>query len=117
MKKGFLVISDNRVIIKIPVTEIVHVESKGMRSSILTSSGERLGCSRNLGCLCKELDKTGLIVRVHTSHAVNLDKIKKVQKERKGFIFMQNGTIVPIAKRRKAEFFKRFLSLVPGSQE
>jgi DNA-binding LytR/AlgR family response regulator len=108
-KPKFIVISDSRVIHKIPLSEIVHVESKGMRSTIHTSSGRMFTCSKNLGILCKELDKAEIIFRVHTSFAVNLYKIVHVKKEKNSCILMNNGTAIPISKRRKLDFFKRYL--------
>ena len=109
IKNDFLVISDNRVIKKILISEIVHVESKGMHSSIYTSSGERHTCSRNLGSICKELTLSGNICRVHTSFAINMDKIDLVKTRKNSFVLMKTGALVPVSKRKKHIFFMRYL--------
>ena len=113
MKKDFLVISDNWVIHKIPYIDIVYIASKGMRSNIHVASGARYACSKNLGSLCKELDKGKIICRVHTSFAVNSLKIERIQKDKQGLIIMTDGSVVPISKRRKSEFYKKYFAIPP----
>lgn len=112
-KKDFLVVSDNRVIHKIPLVEIVHVESKGMRSCIHTIAGHQHSCSKNLGAIYKDISKTNLFFRVDTSFAVNLSKVVKIKKEKSPVVVMSNGSVIPISKRRKSEFFKRYLEVPP----
>jgi len=112
-KQEFLVISDKRVSHKIPFTEVVLIESKGMISKIHTSSGANYTCSKNLGALCKELAGAEMIYRLHTSYAINLNNIIKVNKQKKAII-MSNGFMVPIAKARKSEFFKRYMPVHPA---
>ena len=42
--------------------------------------------------------------RIHQSHIINTDFISKVLKEDGGFVVMENGVKIPIARRRKDEF-------------
>ena len=109
MKKDFLVISENRVIHKIPFSEIVHVVSSGMNSFIHKSNGDRHRCSKSMGTICKELN-TDIFLRIHTSHTVNHNHISKVKKEINGVVIMSNGSVLPISKRRKKDFFDKYLS-------
>lgn len=108
MRNEFLIISDNRVIHKVPVAEIVHVESKGMYSEIHTASGTKHCCCKNMGAIFKLLEKASNFFRVHTSHAVNLDHVAKVKRIKQGYIIMSNGSVIPISKRRKTDFFKNY---------
>lgn len=112
----FLVISDHRVVLKIPMAEIVHVEAKYMRSTIHTCAGTSYSCCKNLGELYKELIGSKLFFRVHTSYAVNLSHVAKVKKSKHGIVIMSNGAIIPISKRRKSEFFKVHLPELPDIQ-
>jgi two-component system LytT family response regulator len=108
MTKDFLVVSDNRVVHKIPIVEIEHVESQGMRSFIHISNGIQYACSKNMGEIFKMLDATNTFYRIDTSFTVNLTKIVKVQKDKSAFVIMSNGKVIPISKRRKMEFFRRY---------
>lgn len=116
MQNGFLVISDNRVIHKIPYVEIVHVESKGMRSNIHTCVGAKHSCCKNLGVLYKELEPSHMFCRVHTSYAINLNHIATVKKTKHGLVVMSNGMVIPISKRRKSEFYERHLGEMTDSK-
>jgi len=111
-KKRCLIVSDKRVVHKILLSEIIHVESKGMRCSIHMSCGAIYSCARNLGSLCRDLANAETICRVHTSFAVNLGKIVCVNKEKKSFVLMSNGSTIPVSKRRKSSFFRQYMG--PG---
>jgi two-component system LytT family response regulator len=112
----FLVISDNRVIHKIRISEIVHVESRGMHCDIHTCSGAMLSCCKNMGEICKGLESARIFFRVHTSYTINLNHVAKVKKEKSGTVIMSNGIIIPISKRRKSEFFSKHLAALPDFQ-
>ena len=109
MKNSFLKFSDKKMIYKVPTAEIIHVESDGMSTVTYTSSGEEHKCCKNLGAIYKELDKAKTFFRVHTSFIVNLTKIKAYKKEKGGIIVMTNGFHIPVSKRRKSEFLKKYL--------
>lgn len=114
MNNSFLVISDNRVIHKIPIAQIDIVQSKGKRCCIHTASGDILTCSKNVGVIIKEVCKFNIFFRVDTSYAVNLHKILRVKKEKKTFVIMSNGSVLPVSKRRRSGFFERYLALPPN---
>jgi DNA-binding LytR/AlgR family response regulator len=85
-----------------------------MRSNIHTTSGAKYACSKNLGTLCKELDKAKMICRVHTSFAVNLLRIERIQKDKQGLIIMTERSVVPISRRRKSELYKKYVDTHAG---
>jgi two-component system LytT family response regulator len=45
--------------------------------------------------------------RVHNSHLINLDYIKKYNKGHGGTVIMDDGSEIEVSVRRKDEFFKR----------
>ena len=45
--------------------------------------------------------------RIHASHLVNLDKIKKYIRGDGGYVIMEDGTKVDVSSRKKHEFLNR----------
>ncbi len=92
----------------LPLSETIRLESDGCYTSFFTSSGERIVVTRAIGEF-DHLTETGPFFRVHQSHIVNLNYVRKVLKEDGGFVVLDSGFKVPIARRRKDEFFQSVL--------
>ncbi len=108
MKNEFLKIANQKEIHNVPFSDIIHVESDGMSTVTYTASGAQHRCSKNLGAILKELKHESAFVRVHTSYVVNLTKIKLYRKENGGVIVMVNGSQIPVSKRRKSDFMRKY---------
>lgn len=91
---------------KIIPNQILWVRSQGQYSKVQMENGEKFS---NLSLAeWEEKMKGNTFFRVHRSFIVNLKHIAKITDE----IKMDNGTIVPIARRRKAvlkDTYKEFL--------
>lgn len=92
----------------LPLNETIRLESDGCYTSFFTSSGERIVVTRAIGEF-DHLTENGPFFRVHQSHIVNLNFVRKVLKEDGGFVVLDTGVKVPIARRRKDEFFQTVL--------
>ena len=103
--KNHLTISNIRKICKIPFSEIIHIKSNGMCTTVHTDVGSH-SCSKNLKEIHQELNGSKMFFRVHTSHIVSFHKIKEYQKVKNGLIIMVNGAKIPVAKRRKTDFIE-----------
>ena len=44
--------------------------------------------------------------RVHNSHLINLNYIKKYMRSEGGHVMLQDGTVIDISRRKKEEFLK-----------
>lgn len=108
MKKDFLEVNGKKVMHKVPHEEIIHIESKGMNTFIHTTSGEIIKCCKNIGAIHGELNGSKYLFRVHTSHIVNLKKIKRFEKINGGTLILANYSFVPVSKRRKPHFLKSY---------
>lgn len=89
----------------IPASEISHLEADGSYTRIHLTSGRMLIVSRNLK------DMEALLVhhpflRVHQSYLVNIPQIRKYLKGRGGYLIMENGANVPVARSRREEVLK-----------
>jgi two-component system, LytTR family, response regulator len=92
----------------VPLTDIVRCEAKGSYTEIYLSGNKgKLVVSK----LLREYEAVlppDLFFRVHNSHIININYIKKYNRGRGGFIELDNGFTIEVAVRRKEEFLKRF---------
>jgi len=83
--------------------DIVRLQSDGGYTTFWDNSGEQCLVSRTIGEY-EELLPDGQFLRVHSSHLINLDCVKKFLREDGGFALMADGSKVPVARRRKEQF-------------
>lgn len=101
-----LIIRNNNLISYLPVADILRCESDGNYTAIFMNNGERTVASKPI----KEYDSLlpgSLFYRVHQSHLINLKKVKQYSSSQGDFIIMNDGSIIPLARRRKDEFFEK----------
>lgn len=94
-------------LIFIHIDKIARCEASGAYTIIFTRSGDKITTSRNIKDY-EDLLPDGLFYRVHNSHIVNLNCIKKYYRGRGGYIEMEDGTTIEVATRRKEGFLKHF---------
>jgi len=92
----------------IPINKIIKCEGLQSYTRIITDSRKDIISSNNIGELNKKLIPFGFF-SPHKSHIISLKKIRKYSKD--GVIFLDDGSNVPLARRRKCEFFKKILHL------
>jgi len=49
-----------------------------------------------------------IFFRIHNSHLINLNYVKKYNRGRGGFVELDDGSTIEVATRRRDEFLKRF---------
>lgn len=84
---------------------IVYLKSEGSYTTFFLSGNERYVISRSIKEYETMLADAGFF-RIHQSYLVNLSFVKRVLREDGGYAEMENGTKLPIARRRKDEFLK-----------
>lgn len=87
--------------------DILRCEASGSYSKVYLKNGERILISMHLGA-CEERLPGNVFFRVHQSHIVNLNYIKKYYKGRGGRLELTDGSIVEVAVSKK----ERFLDLM-----
>ncbi|MFO7614734.1 MAG: LytTR family DNA-binding domain-containing protein [Bacteroidales bacterium] len=78
------------------VHEIVHCYSEGNYTVFETSGGEKIMVSRTLKEYDDLLSDSGFL-RVHRSHLINLQHIRRLSKAEGGAVIMSNGAVVPVS--------------------
>jgi two-component system LytT family response regulator len=82
---------------------ITRLEADGNYTTIYTNNGFKHIASNNLKYFEDMLTELPFF-RIHQSHIVNIDFVVKVLKEDGGYVVLEDGYRVPIARRRKEEF-------------
>ena len=89
----------------IPIKSILHIESSSNYSKIFFTEGKSILVTR----LLKDFEDMLVaynFYRVHNSHLINLNYIKKYIRGEGGQVIMQNGDVIDVARRKKEEFLK-----------
>ena len=89
-------------IVVVEIRNIIRCEADGNNTLFHLSNGERVFVTRTL----KQFDnllKEHPFFRTHQSHLVNLEHIQEYVRKEGGYLKMDNGNIVPVAVRKKAE--------------
>ena len=87
------------------IDSIIRLESDQGYTTFYSTEGEKVLVTRSIGEFENTLPRE-TFYRVHVSHLINLDFVKKFIREDGGYVIMENGDQVPIARRRKEEFLE-----------
>lgn len=87
----------------IPLKEIVRLEGEGNYTKVKLANRENVLTSKPLKFFEETLPETQFF-RLHQSHIVHLDFVRKVAKGDENSVLLSNGDSVPISRRRRDEF-------------
>ncbi len=104
-EKIALTTSDGLVFKKI--RDIVRCESDRMYTVVVMSDGEKLMVSKPMGQLEEILEGQGFF-RVHNSHLINMNHIRQFVRTDGGYVVMEDGATVSVARNRKDDFLELF---------
>jgi two-component system, LytTR family, response regulator len=109
-KGPLIVLPTSKGIILIPVQEIIRIQSISNYSKLFFSNGKSLVVAKVLRWF---EEQTGLFsfIRIHRTHFVNIKYIKNYSGGKSGLLFLRNGEIFSVARRKKADLSKRLNSL------
>lgn len=89
----------------IPIKNILHIESSSNYSKIFFRESKPLVVTKLLKDF-EDMLQPYRFYRIHNSHLINLNYIKKYVKAEGGQVIMQDGTTIDVARRKKEEFLK-----------
>lgn len=104
-EKIALTTSDGLVFKKI--RDIVRCESDRMYTIVVMNNGEKLMVSKPMGQLEEILDGQEFF-RVHNSHLINMHQIRQFVRADGGYVVMEDGAAVSVARNRKDDFLELF---------
>ena len=89
----------------VDINEIVRCQSDGSYTVFYTTGKQTFMVSYNIGEYEKQL-KAFRFLRIHNSHLVNLNHIKRYKKGRGGTVIMSDGEEIDVSARKKEELMK-----------
>lgn len=87
------------------IDSIIYLEASSNYTHIYFTDQPRLVASKTLKEF-EEMLPSSSFFRIHHSHLINLNFIKKYVKGDGGQVVMNNGDVLDVAKRKKGEFLK-----------
>jgi len=90
-----------------PVNEIIRCEAQSNYCDIITTGNQKFLGTTTIKEY-EEILPSDIFFRIHTSHLINLNHIRRYLKGRGGTIEMEDGAIIDVAIRRRDEFLARF---------
>lgn len=91
----------------IKIADIIRCESDRMYTVVTLVGGKQVMVSKPMGQLEEILDGQGFY-RVHNSHLVNMNHIRQFVRTDGGYVVMDDGATVSVARNRKEEFLEQF---------
>lgn len=90
-----------------PIDQITRIEAEGNSVVVILKDGKRKPVAKNLGDF-EDILTDGNFFRIHNSHIININYVKKYYKGRGGYVEMEDGTTVGVSTRKKDEFLEKF---------
>lgn len=103
-------IPDMDGLVFINLTDIIRCESDGNYTYFILSSGKKTVASRTLGEY-EQMFSDDNFFRVHRSHLINLEHVRKYIKGEGGYVVMSDNSQVEVSRRNKNDFLDRLSRL------
>lgn len=91
----------------VEIDKIIHLEGDGNYTHIVSSVGDKITSSKNLGKFEELLADMGFF-RIHISTIINLRFVKAYSSENGGQVEMSDGSVFKLSRYRKEAFLSRF---------
>jgi two-component system LytT family response regulator len=89
----------------IKVDDIIYLEANVNYTHIYAAGNSKYIVSRTIKDF-EEILPTEIFIRIHNSYIINKDYLEKYIRGEGGQVVLSNGTVLDVAKRKKAEFLK-----------
>ncbi len=103
-------IPDGDGLIFINLADIIRCDSDGNYTFFILTNGKKIIASRTLGEY-EQMFADDNFFRIHRSHLINLEHVKKYIKGEGGYVVMTDNSQVEVSRRNKTDFLER-LSLL-----
>lgn len=100
-----IALSTSKGVSFLEIDKILYCESDNAYTNIYTLEGKKHVISKNLSYY-ESILPSNVFFRCHKSYIVNVDQIEKLVKSDGGYIVMNDGKSIGIARSRKKEFYQ-----------
>ena len=103
-------IPDGDGLIFINLSDIIRCDSDGNYTFFILTNGKKIIASRTLGEY-EQMFVDDNFFRVHRSHLINLEHVKKYIKGEGGYVVMSDNSQVEVSRRNKTDFLEKLSHL------
>lgn len=103
-------IPDGDGLIFINLSDIIRCDSDGNYTFFILTNGKKIIASRTLGEY-EQMFADDNFFRVHRSHLINLEHVKKYIKGEGGYVVMSDNSQVEVSRRNKTDFLEKLSHL------
>ncbi len=103
-------IPDGEGLIFINLSDIIRCDSDGNYTFFILTSGKKIIASRTLGEY-EHMFADDNFFRIHRSHLINLEHVKKYIKGEGGYVVMTDNSQVEVSRRNKTDFLEKLSHL------
>jgi two-component system LytT family response regulator len=103
-------IPDGDGLIFINLSDIIRCDSDGNYTFFILTSGKKIIASRTLGEY-EQMFADDNFFRIHRSHLINLEHVKKYIKGEGGYVVMTDNSQVEVSRRNKTDFLEKLSHL------
>jgi len=103
-------IPDGDGLIFINLSDIIRCDSDGNYTFFILTNGKKIIASRTLGEY-EQLFAEDNFFRIHRSHLINLEHVKKYIKGEGGYVVMTDNSQVEVSRRNKTDFLEKLSHL------
>lgn len=103
-------IPDGDGLIFINLSDIIRCDSDGNYTFFILTSGKKIIASRTLGEY-EQMFADDNFFRIHRSHLINLEHVKKYIKGEGGYVVMSDNSQVEVSRRNKTDFLEKLSRL------
>lgn len=89
------------------IADIIRCESERMYTNVIMSNHEKIVVSKPMGQL-EDILNVHDFFRVHNSHLINMRHIRQFVRTDGGYVVMEDGASVSVARNRKEDFLDMF---------
>jgi len=102
-KKQKLALPTSNGLIFVKTVDIIHIESSNTLTIFFLYDGQQIAVSRTMKD-CEEMLSLKGFARIHQSHLINLQHVKRYIKGDGGRVIMEDGSALEVSRRKKDEF-------------
>ncbi len=103
-------IPDGDGLVFINLSDIIRCDSDGNYTFFILTSGKKIIASRTLGEY-EQMFVDDNFFRIHRSHLINLEHVKKYIKGEGGYVVMSDNSQVEVSRRNKTDFLEKLSHL------
>ena len=103
-------IPDGDGLIFINLSDIIRCDSDGNYTFFILTNGKKIIVSRTLGEY-EQMFADDNFFRIHRSHLINLEHVKKYIKGEGGYVVMTDNSQVEVSRRNKTDFLEKLSHL------